>query len=99
MRLMSRYRNKVIEIGMNILVVVRSLVDSPACGFYQLVKFRILHKVKDLFINWMYKSNVFVLIMQGEGTKMLPNYVFFNNVEDCWRGHKKAPKMSVLGAF
>jgi hypothetical protein len=99
MRLMSRYRNKVIEIGMNILVVVRSLVDSPACGFYQLVKFRILHKVKDRFINWMYKSNVFVPIMQGKGTKMLPNYVFFNNVEDCWRGHKKAPKIFVLGAF
>lgn len=47
----------------------------------------------------MYKSNVFVPIMQGKGTKMLPNYVFFNNVEDCWRGHKKAPKIFVLGAF
>ena len=76
MRLMSRYRNKVIEIGMNILVLVRSLVDSPACGFYQLVKFRILHKVKDLFINWMHKSNVFVPSQQGKETKMLSDYVF-----------------------
>jgi hypothetical protein len=47
----------------------------------------------------MYKSNVFVPITQEKGTKMLPDYVFFNNVEDCWRGHKKAPKTDILGAF
>ena len=50
--LMPSYRNEIRVIGMHVLVMTTfPLFDCPAMLFNQLVKFGILHNVKELLVN------------------------------------------------